>query len=70
MEIPIIIEITDKGQNRHDAPNPVIVSIMAADSRLPFFSFECDRGSLHRATRSHSGILNGVKLEGVVRSKK
>jgi hypothetical protein len=65
MKIPVIIEITDKTQQRHSTSNLVTVRILDQSTRLPFFQFEVDRQEACRAfSSSREGRLDGVKIDG------
>lgn len=65
MKIPVIIEIVDKTQQRPFNDNTVTVRILATDTRLPFFQFECNRQELCRAASSKKcGGLDGAKMDG------
>ena len=68
MRIPVIIEITDKHRQGNNAP--VIVRILAADTRLPFLQFECGRLDLHNATEQRKpGAMNSDKIDGHLTTK-
>lgn len=67
MRIPIIIEITDKHRQGHNAP--VIVRILAADTRLPFLQFECNRLDLCNASDRKTGAVNSEKIDGYLTTK-
>jgi len=70
MKIPIIIDVTDKSPRMIGINNVLVVRVLAKDTRLPYFQFECNRKDLLDAIKEKNEItgseLTNCKLDGYI----